>query len=95
MPLYDCYCTHCEHEFTDVWLKFDDLPNVETPVECEECHKPTKYRSVNGIKRININGVDYGGDASRVRRFEVIGGLDTVDAKESAKQKRVVLKDGK
>lgn len=96
MPMYECHCTTCLYEFPASLYKFDEPPTVNEAVKCEECHQFTKFRSINTIGRINIGGIEYGGDASRVRRFEMISkGVEEVDYAESAKQKRVVLKDSK
>lgn len=90
MKVYDYRCAKCEHKEIDKLVdKFDEV------VECPKCTEPMT-RLFNSIGRINVRGIDYKGDGSRVDRFEFVSkGVETVDSKASQKEGRIVLKDSK
>jgi hypothetical protein len=100
MPLYDIQCDCCGRIQEDVNIKFEEMPTTkasETPCGYDdngnECDG-FMFRMINGIKRINIGGVEYGGDASRIRRFEFISkDVDEVDVKASQKNGQITLKN--
>lgn len=82
MPVFDLKCAHCDAIKTDVWLKAEELPTSEaSETVCPMCNEGKMFRTFTSTP-YHWKAGEYGGDASKVRRFEFISrDVETVDVK--------------
>lgn len=82
MPVFDLKCNKCDIMKVDVWLKAEQLPTSEkSETACAFCEGGLMFRTF-GNTPYHWKAGEYGGDASRVRRFEFISkDVETVDVK--------------
>ena len=96
MPMYNLCCNACKTVVEDAFLKQDEKPTAtESDTPCTVCDSGILFRMISA-PAYHWKAGEYGGDASRVNRVEIISkGVEEIDHKSSRREGKIMLKDSK